>query len=278
MYDPDLPSPNLSLFHPPYEAFTPIGELPHGCERGCAIVWSVLDATSQQAEFEWLANRPARLPLIILLPPPSGIERALPLLREAGSLHPRGVLPNSGGDGPENIRLLLGSPPRDLPGVVTSHLAREGVLRNQKIRGLVRRIFELAPMYPSITQLARKMCTSRRTLGRAFEAERLPVPSHWLQFARLVYVSAVIQEKQNVPIFKAAIQVGYPDGFTMSNQMKRLIGCRPSDVRENLGLSWILEEWVKLEVEAGRLRFPIQRKRPDDVRGWLKLGPFRRVS
>jgi transcriptional regulator GlxA family with amidase domain len=162
--------------------------------------------------------------------------------------------------------------------VATGHLAREGVLRSQKIRGLVRRIFELAPMYPSITQLARKMCTSRRTLGRAFEAEKLPVPSHWLQFARLVYVSAVIQEKQQVPIFKAAIQVGYPDGFTMSNQMKRLIGCRPSEVRENLGLGWILEEWVKREVEAGRLCWAIQRKRTDNVTAWLECAPLRRVG
>jgi hypothetical protein len=81
-----------------------------------------------------------------------------------------------------------------------------------------------------------------------------------------------------VPIFKAAIQVGYPDGFTMSNQMKRLIGCRPSEVRENLGISWILEEWVTREVEAGRLRWPIQRKRPDNVEAWLERAPVRRVG
>jgi AraC-like DNA-binding protein len=278
MFHPDLPSPNLSLFLPPYDAFTGIGELSERCERGAAIVWSVFDATSQWSEFEWLASRPARMPLIILLPPPAGIDRALPLLREAGSLYPRGVLPNSGGDGPEAIRLLLGSAPRDLAGVVIMHLTREGVLRDQKIRGLARRVFELAPVLPSITQLARKLYTSRRTLGRHFEAEGLPVPSHWLQFARLLHVATVIQEKQQLPIFKAAVQVGYPDGFTMSNQMKRLIGCRPTDVRENLGLGWIIEEWVRREAEAGRLRWPVQRKRPDDVKAWLERGPARRVG
>ena len=107
MFHSDLPSPNLSLFLPPYDAFTGICELSSCCERGGAIVWSVFDATSQRSEFEWLASRPARLPLIILLPPPLGIDRALPLLREVGSLHPRGVLPNSGTDGAEAILRAL---------------------------------------------------------------------------------------------------------------------------------------------------------------------------
>ncbi|MGQ0815802.1 MAG: helix-turn-helix domain-containing protein [Gemmatimonadota bacterium] len=274
MYRFDLPFPTMSLVLPPYDALTSISELTTCADRGIAVVWSAIDAALQRAEYDWLAARPARVSLIIVLPPAAAIDAALPLLREANALHPRGVLPNSGATSLETIRLLLGSAPRDIPGVVVNHLTREGILRDQQIRGLIRKMFDMATTIPSITKLARKFYTSRRTLGRTFEAEGLPVPSHWLQFARLMYVSALIQEKQQVPIFKAARQVGYPDGFTMSNQMKRLIGCRPSEVRENLGLAWIIEEWIRCEVAAGRMNWPRRAARSDNVAAWLEQCPL----
>ena len=277
MYRPDLPH-TLSLVLPPYQAFTGIHEIARCTERGVAVLWMVTDASCQRAEYEWLLHRPASVSLVIMLPPPSGVERALPLLREANVLRPRGVLPNSGANGLEALRLLLGGAPRDLPGMAVGHFTQRGILRNQKVRGLVHRIFEMAPLVPSITQLSRKMYTTRRTLGRIFEAEGLPVPSHWLQLARLVSVSALIQEKQNLPIFKAAVQVGYPDGFTMSNQMKRLIGCRPSDVRENLGLAWILEEWIRRERESGRMTWPGMEAATNDLDEWLSDCPSRRIA
>ena len=46
---------------------------------------------------------------------------------------------------------------------------------------------------------------------------------------------------------RIAAQYRYPDGFTMSNQMKRLVGWRPSDVRQYLGYEWFIEEWLKQE-------------------------------
>jgi hypothetical protein len=88
----------------------------------------------------------------------------------------------------------------------------------------------------------------------------------------------LIQEHQNLPIFRAATQVGYPDGFTMSNQMKRLIGCRPSDVRENLGLTWILEEWIRRERVAGRMKWPGMAVRDTDVNAWLAMCPVQAMA
>ena len=41
----------------------------------------------------------------------------------------------------------------------------------------VKRIFELAPEISSVTKLARRMYTSRRTLGRHFALSGVPVPS-----------------------------------------------------------------------------------------------------
>jgi hypothetical protein len=39
----------------------------------------------------------------------------------------------------------------------------------------------------------------------------------------------------------------------MSNQMKRLIGYRPSDIRACLGWEWIVEAWLRREAEVGNL-------------------------
>ena len=111
---------------------------------------------------------------------------------------------------------------------------------------------ELAPEVASISKLSRRMYTSRRTLGRHLSAAGLPVPSHWLQFARLLYISVQLQNDSSA-IFRIACRAGYPDGFTMSNQMKRLIGYRPSDIRACLGWEWIVEAWLRREAEVGNL-------------------------
>jgi transcriptional regulator GlxA family with amidase domain len=96
------------------------------------------------------------------------------------------------------------------------------------------------------------MYLSRRTLGRHFETHRLPVPSHWLQFARLLHVLLRAQTN-GVALFRLAIAAGYPDGFTFSNQVKRLTGLRPSDARNLIGYEWLVEAWLARE-----------ERRPDD--------------
>lgn len=274
MSNAPLPVVNTSLLMPPYDKLVAPQHVEYCPNRGVAAVWFVRESATQLAEREWLADRPSGVELIVVLPPAAQIRSALPLLRDLNDLRPRGILPHGQIGSAEPIRLLLANGPRDLAGAIVAHLTRESILRNQRIRGIVSKVFELAPTVPSVSTLARKLYTSRRTLGRHFEAEGLPVPSHWLQFARLMYVSVMIQEKRDMPIFKAAIHVGYPDGFTMSNQMKRLIGCRPSDVRDNLGYEWIIEEWVRRERQAGRLSGPWYPPHVD-VAGWLRRNPTR---
>ena len=270
---------NTSLLLPPYDQLVPPSEVKYCENRGVAAVWFVRDSAQQAEEREWLANRPHGVELVVVLPPAGQIRSALPLLRDVNELRPRGILPHASLRTPEPIRLLLSSSPRDLSVAAVAHLTRQGILRDSRVRALVGTIFELAPTVPSISQLSRKLYKSRRTLGRIFEAFGLPVPSHWLQFARLLHVSVIIQEKRDIPIFRAATQVGYPDGFTMSNQMKRLIGCRPTDVRDHLGYEWIIEEWVSRERAEGRLTAgPEFWQISDDVNLWLKRCPSQRIA
>ena len=276
MHDVNSPGTSTCLFLPPYDRFTAIKDVTSCPQRGVAVIWRIADAKTQEVERDWLQARPPCVSLIIMLPPPSAIRSALPLVREASTLRPRGVLPNSGVNSPEPVRLLLSSAPRDLPTLCTGHLAERKLLRNQVVRALVKRIFEMSATIPSISKLCRKLYTSRRTVGRLFEAQGLPVPSHWLQLGRLMHVSAMIQEKQTMPIARAAVHLSYPDGFTMSNQMKRLLGCRPSEVRECLGLAWILEDWIYREKISGRMCCDDEYSGYDNVDNWLRSGPMQR--
>jgi AraC-like DNA-binding protein len=252
------PSCRIHTFAAPYERIEPAvapaaitsGNGP--ILKGTALIWWLVDSATQESEFDLLRNRPACLPLIILLPPARDIHKSLPLLNLIGLLEPRAVLPGTNLGSPERLRHVLANPPRTLSEAATRSLVRRGVLTSRPLRQEVQRIFELAPEVTSITKLARRMYSSRRTLGRHFGLANLPVPSHWLQFARLLHVSVQLQHDHGA-MHRIAARAGYPDGFTMSNQMKRLIGYRPTEVREHLGWEWIIESWLRREKERGSL-------------------------
>ena len=245
--------PYISLFAPPYSTLTPFDPVQEWeTKRGHAFVWYLCDAVNQRAEYEWLMKRPARVPLFVVLPPADAIEPIVSIIPQLSQLRARGVLPNGPLQGVDSVRRLLTQSPRDLPSVMVTYFTRRGLLRDTKSRSLVHKIFDLAPIIPSISDLSRRLYTSRRTLGRFFESQGLPVPSHWLQFARLMYVTVTLQSNENVPVFRIATQFHYPDGFTMSNQMKRLVGCRPTDVRENLGYEWFVEDWLEREMNPNK--------------------------
>jgi AraC-like DNA-binding protein len=242
-------SSRLSLFAPPYDSLKPqpltrLGSVTEW--RGQAVVWSVCDAATQMREVDWLARRPYGMPLIVLLPHPDDIAEAVPLLRYIRDLRPRAIIPGAVLGTPEHLRTLLAAPPRSLAEAVTRYLRDRGMLRDEISRKEVHRLLELSGELASISQLARRMYTSRRTLGRHFGASRLPVPSHWLQFGRLLHVAMHLHNERTA-VFRIAARSRYPDGFTLSNQMKRLIGYRPSEVRRLLGWEWIVEAWLLRE-------------------------------
>lgn len=246
----------LQLFAPPYERFAPV------CDRlfaagefapGRALLWWLVDGAEQEQEYERLAARPPGLPLIVLLPSANEIRRTLPLLNRVTALLPRAVLPAPYLGTPAYLRQVLAAPPRSVSEAAVRYLKRRGVLATEALEREVRRIFELAPEVTSVSRLARRLYTSRRTLGRHFLLAKLPVPSHWLQFARLLHIGIQLQNETSA-IFAIATRAGYPDGFTMSNQMKRLIGYRPTEVRTLLGWEWLIEAWLRREAAHGQVK------------------------
>lgn len=242
----------LSLFSPPYEELTPcspelIRQL-HAVDdwKGSAVVWQLVRRADHMKTYDALRHKAPGLPLFVLLPPPQDIDDVIDMLPLIRGLSPRVILPFGLFDTPYRLRQILAIPPRSIATAVTDHLTRRGLLRTRKGIREFHRIMELAPSTSSIALLARRMYTSRRTLGRHFAATNMPVPSHCLHFGRLLNVAIQLQQDDGA-MFRIAARFGYPDGFTMSNQMKRLIGYRPSEVRDLLGWEWIVEAWLKIE-------------------------------
>lgn len=250
----DIPNLSTSPHHlyvvaPPYERLHPIsmGWRPEGLPpRGEAILWTLRD-NGQRSEFRWLSERPHGVPLIVVLPPPEGLHRASELVWHLRALKPRGVLPFAHLDIANAIRSILGQRPSNLGRTVSRYLQDRGRIISARLVDDVARIIELAPEVRSVTTLAGRLYASRRTLGRRFAAGGLPAPSHVLQFARLLHVTLAVQRDRKITVSRVASRYGYPDGFTMSNQMKRVIGCRPSELRGRLGWEWVVECWLHQE-------------------------------
>ena len=238
----------LHLFRPPYRECTIIDPDAHPGDPGPgeAAVWFMGPGRRVHDELRWCALRPRGMPLFIVLPAPADVPDLADVLRLLPGLRPRGVLPGVGRGVIPALRSLLGAPPAALPRAVADHLEDMGVIPDPETRKRIETIFSAAPGTRSIQGLSRRFCQSRRTLGRFFQERGLPVPSHWLQFARILHISIQLQNT-TLNIGRVAVRFGYPDGFTMSNTMKRLTGYRPSFVREHLGWEWIVEAWWRRE-------------------------------
>jgi AraC-like DNA-binding protein len=240
-------SSNLFWLIPPYEVLRPVG---HSAASpilpGTALVWFPTGEGLAQGELDRVSVRPRGTSLAIILPPPSQIREIADHLHRIGGTCPNVVLPYGEIAHPSRIRVALSGLPRNLPRAVTDYVSRHKIVTSSKARLEVFRIFELAPRTSTVNRLCRDLYLSRRTLGRHFEECGLPVPSHWLQFARILNV-VLRSQTERLAVFKIALSAGYPDGFTMSNQLKRMTGFRPSEIRSLVGFEWLLERWLERE-------------------------------
>lgn len=234
----------LQLFRPPYHSCTPLDPDSHAGDLrpGEAAVWFMRPSSRIADELRWAAVRPTGMPLFIVLPRPDHVRTLANILPALPALKPRGVLPGTGRGTLTALRSLLGSPPPALHRAVADLLEDTGAIADLATRQRIELIFAAAPNVRSIHSLARQLCQSRRTLGRFFQERALPVPSHWLQFARVLHIAIQLQNT-NLSIGRVSARFGYPDGFTLSNTMKRLTGYRPSFVRKHLGWEWIVGAW-----------------------------------
>lgn len=252
----------FSLLSHPYEELVPVtggqGELRSAARfPGSALIWTMSegDHTKSQA---WVAARPGGLALIAILPRASDVNADPDLIQAVQQCRPLGLLPHHTGPVPRDLAQVLRCPPLDLAADIADYLVWRGLLVDRDTIHLVRRIIELSAEVRSISALSRRLYLSRRALGRHLLNRGLPVPSHWLQLARLLRLVARLQNS-DANIISIAYEFGYPDGFSVSNQMHRLIGYRPTQARECLGWEWIFEAWLRREAEGGGLALDVTR-------------------
>jgi AraC-like DNA-binding protein len=255
MSSPAVATP-LSLLSPPYEGIRPVGGgLRHlkleGRRPGSALVWEMGKGIHQQ-DAGIVRGRPGGLPLLVILPPAEDLSRDSGLIRLLEEVRPQGILPFHESPAAEELACVLRQPPENLGSEVTEYLRWRGIRLGRDTAHLVRRIVALSAELRSVSALARAMYLSRRALGRRFMAQGLPVPSHWLHFARLLRVAIRLQNCDE-SVLSVGYELGYPDGFSLSNQMARLTGHRPTDARIYLGWEWLVEAWLRQEAETGGL-------------------------
>lgn len=246
----------LALLAHPYQELTPLGSSRASLkqaarEPGSAVVWR-MGSARRPPEAEVLRQRPGGLPLLVVLPGVDELSRSPELVRTVQELRPSGILPHHAEPRASDLALVLRRPPTDLPAEVTDYLGWRGLHVDQDTVRMIRRVVELSESLRSVAAMARSMYMSRRALGRRFMSLGLPVPSHWLQVSRLLRVVVRLQNT-DASVFSVAYEFGYPDGFSVSNQMSRLVGCRPTEARERLGWEWFLEAWLRREADAGSL-------------------------
>lgn len=245
----------LALF-PPYRGIEPLehpASIPNDPlpPRGTALIWNLF-GNDWGGGFRAVRDRPPGVALFILLPPANrfdGMERLLDLMEHC---RPHSILPHMSQLAADELVPLLKRLPADLPLEVSEYLRWRGVETDMDTRRLIRKTLELSDELRTVSGLARSLYVSRRALGRRFLSRGLPVPSHWLHLGRILRASLRLQHPQ-ATLHSVACEMGYPDGFALSNQMNRLTRLRPSIMRECFGWEWIVEAWLNQEALEGNL-------------------------
>lgn len=222
-----------------------------GRQPGSSLIWHLRSGPRPQ-DLDVVRQRPGGLPLIVVLPENAEALADPRFLHMLESLRPLGILPFQEHPASEDLVAVLRQPPEDLAAEVTDYLVWRGIPLDRETARLIRKTLALSAELRSISALSRSLYLSRRALGRRFLGRGLPVPSHWLQFGRILRVAVRLQNSEE-SVVSIGYELGYPDGFSLSNQMIRLTGYRPIEVRRFLGWEWLLEAWMRREADTGGL-------------------------
>lgn len=253
------------LFGPPYRHLKAVDRADpvQPREGGWAMLWNLGGKGWREGQ-QVVAERLAGLSLVIILPSGDDQLSVLRILRVIEQTRPHAVIPYHRVPGPGEIASVMRRPPTSLASCVTEYLEWRGISLDPVTRNIIRRTVELSDRVQTITALAKNLYMSRRALGRRLTNQGLPVPSHWLQISRILRATIKLQNS-DASLFRVATALGYPDGFSLSNQMSRLLGIRPLEARERLGWEWLFETWLVREAQRGTISADIVDARPSII-------------
>ena len=272
------------LFGPPYRHLQAVdrADFVQPREGGWAMLWN-LGREGWREGKKAASGRLAGISLVIILPSGDDQLSVLRILRVIEQTRPQAVIPYHRVPNSGEIASVMRRPPTSLASCVTEYLEWRGISLDPVTRNVIRRTVELSDRVQTITALAKNLYMSRRALGRRLTNQGLPVPSHWLQISRILRATIKLQNS-DASLFRVATALGYPDGFSLSNQMSRLLGVRPLEARERLGWEWLFETWLVREAQRGTISADIVDARPSIIAlestdgGETDVAPPARVS
>lgn len=241
------------LLGPPYRQLTVIDpDFPlRSCGGGWVVIWH-LGSPEWHRGAGVAANRPAGMPLAMILPDRDDRLSVLRVLRAIEQSRPQAVLPYYEAPTARDIARVIRREPTCLATSVADFLEWRGFSLDPVTRSIIRRTVQLSSEVQTVAALARNLYMSRRALGRRLLNSGLPVPSHWLHISRVLRATIKLQNSET-SLFSIACSLGYSDGFSLSNQMLRLCGIRPMEARERLGWEWVFETWLAKEAAVGNI-------------------------
>lgn len=250
------------LLGPPYRELARIDadDPPQVREGGWVMAWH-LGSPRWQTGAAAVADRPAGLPLAIILPDREDRLSLLRVLRAIEQSRPQAVIPYHDSPTAREIASVIRREPSCLASSVADYLVWRGFSLDPVTRSIIRRTVQLSSQVQTIGALAKNLYMSRRALGRKLLRSELPVASHWLHISRVLRATIRLQNSE-ASLFSVAVSLGYSDGFSLSNQMYRLCGIRPMEARERLGWEWVFETWLAREASAGGVASAIATVRP----------------
>lgn len=123
----------------------------------------------------------------------------------------------------------------------------EEALRSQvpgAARPMLRLGLEHAAHALTVPELARSLGVHRRTLVNRLRAHRLPPPSEFLAWMRLLLAAALLEDHAR-PIERIALELQFPSANAFRNSMRRYTGLGPSEVRMNGGLACVVAAYTR---------------------------------
>lgn len=247
------PPDAVSLLGPPYRQLTIIDpDLPLRPRGGGWVVTWHLGSPDWHRGAGVVAHRPAGVPLAMILPDRDDRLSVLRVLRAIEQSRPQAVLPYYEAPTARDIASVIRREPTCLATSVADFLEWRGFSLDPVTRSIIRRTVQLSSDVQTVAALARNLYMSRRALGRRLLKNGLPVPSHWLHISRILRATIKLQNS-DASLFSIACSLGYSDGFSLSNQMRRLCGIRPLEARERLGWEWVFETWLAKEATTGNI-------------------------
>lgn len=244
------PPMRVRLACPPYAARTAPPAAPLAAPAGSLLILELpgagVDWPVLRQQVSTLRQAAPRVPVVLHIRPDS--VESIQLVRRAGELRVRGVLVGDC-DVASTLRPVLADP-TDLGSDVEEWLRLRGMSLPPGISQCIGEVFRAAARGESPARTGERLGLAERRTRARFRRAGLPSPGQWMQAARALAAALHVQREPEQPLLAIALEHGYGDHSSLSQQVARLFRVRPGFVRGTLGWEWLLDAWLSRQAAA----------------------------